>query len=80
MVADEPSGAAGAPPRFCPWCGGPSVYQPEVRTPRWQALAEEAGSRPPEVIEETLHTDAFVTGCESCLRMSHVIGHEAKPG
>jgi hypothetical protein len=31
-------------------------------------------------MEDALHTDAFVTGCEGCRRVSHVIGHEAHPG
>ncbi len=79
MVGDARAGGAGDVPEFCPWCGRPSPYHPEEWRPRWQTVAEEAGSRPPEVIEEVLQTDAFVTGCDGCLRMSHVIGHEAKP-
>jgi hypothetical protein len=26
-----------------------------------------------------LDTEAFVTGCPGCRRVSHVIGHEARP-
>lgn len=79
MTADEPTTATSAP-GFCPWCGRPTPYRPEDRTPLWQQLADETGTPAPTVMEDALHTDAFVTGCEGCRRVSHVIGHEAHPG
>ncbi len=64
-------------PQFCPWCGAPSPYRREEHTPPWERLAAEKGTRAPETIEDALHTDAYVTGCAGCRRISHVIGHEA---
>ncbi|MDP9069936.1 MAG: hypothetical protein M3N68_01345 [Actinomycetota bacterium] len=65
-------------PGFCPWCGTPATYRPEDRAPLWQQLAEQSGTEAPAVMEQALHTDAFVGGCEACRRVSHVIGHEAQ--
>ncbi len=67
-------------PQFCPWCGTPSPYRSERHTPLWQRAAEETGQEPPEPMQEALETEAFVTGCPGCRRVSHVIGHEAQPG
>ncbi len=65
-------------PQFCPWCGTPAPYTTEEHTPLWQRLADESGRAAPESTEEALHTDAFVTGCPGCKRLSHVIGHRAQ--
>ncbi len=67
-------------PQFCPWCGTPSAYRAEPHKPLWQRAAEETGQEAPEVMREVLETEAFVTGCPGCLRVSHVVGHEAEPG
>ena len=69
-------------PQFCPWCGAPTPYRPEAHTPLWQRLADEKGTEAPDVMEDALHTDAYVTGCPGCRRVSHVVGHEAgaRPG
>ncbi|MDQ3680682.1 MAG: hypothetical protein M3378_09120 [Actinomycetota bacterium] len=64
-------------PQFCPWCGTPSPYRSEPHTPLWQRAAEETGQEAPEAVRETLETEAFVTGCAGCRRVSHVVGHEA---
>ena len=66
-------------PRFCPWCGTASTYRREDHVPRWQRLAQETEQEPPDVVEDVLDTDAYATGCESCRRVSHVIGHQARP-
>ena len=64
-------------PQFCPWCGTPAPYRPEPHTPLWQRAAEDTGQEAPEVMHDVLDTEAFVTGCPGCRRMSHVVGHEA---
>jgi hypothetical protein len=64
-------------PQFCPWCGSPSGYRREARTPLWDRLAKERGRDAPDVLEEALHTEGYVTGCPGCRRISHVIGHPA---
>jgi hypothetical protein len=66
-----------AAPQFCPWCGAPSSYRTQRFTPTFEAAAREKNVEPPTVLQEALHTDAFVAGCPSCRRVSHVIGHKA---
>jgi hypothetical protein len=66
-------------PQFCPWCGSPSPYKPEAHTPLWQRLAEESHQDAPQPVKEALHTEAFVTECPGCRRISHVIGHRVTP-
>ena len=66
-------------PQFCPWCGTPSPYRSEPRTPLWERAAEETGQEPPDVMHEVLDTESFVTGCPGCRRVTHVVGHEAHP-
>jgi Tfp pilus assembly protein PilW len=48
--------------------------------PLWGRLAEDRGRQAPDVLEETLQTAGYVTGCPGCRRISHVIGHPAAPG
>ena len=48
--------------------------------PLWERLAAEQGRQAPHVLEETLHTEGYVTGCPGCRRVSHVIGHPPPPG
>jgi hypothetical protein len=67
-------------PQFCPWCGSPSGYRREARMPLWERLAAEQGRQAPQVLEETLHTEGYVTGCPGCRRVSHVIGHPPPTG
>ncbi len=76
-MTDVPDVAEIDMPQFCPWCGTPSPYRSEPHTPLWEQAARETGQDPPEVLEEALETEAFVTGCAGCRRVSHVIGHEA---
>ena len=64
-------------PQFCPWCGTPSPYQADPRTPLWQQAAEETGREAPDVVQDALDTESYVTGCAGCRRVSHVIGHVA---
>lgn len=76
-MTETPSTAEIDTPQFCPWCGSPSPYRPERHTPLWQRAAEETGQEAPEVMQEALETEAYLTGCAGCRRVSHVIGHEA---
>lgn len=76
-MASDADERHGTPPRFCPWCGARSPYRSQPRTPLWQRLADETGADPPVAVEDALHTDAWVTGCEGCRWVSHVIGHHA---
>ena len=80
MAGDPPSMHEIEAPQFCPWCGTPSPYRPEPHTPLWERAAEETGQEAPEVLHEALETEAFFTGCPGCRRLSHVVGHEARPG
>jgi hypothetical protein len=71
-----------AAPQFCPWCGTPIAYRPHDREPRYEALARERGAESaalPERVRELLAGEAFVGVCESCRRVSHVVGHRAGP-
>jgi hypothetical protein len=77
---DPPPVSEIATPQFCPWCGSPSGYRPEPRTPLWERLAKDQGRQAPDVLEESLQTEGYVTGCPGCRRISHVIGHPAAPG
>ena len=77
--ATPPASAADDRPQFCPWCGTPTPYRQERHTPLWQRAAEERGEEAPETMRDALDTEAFVTGCPGCRRLSHVIGHEARP-
>jgi hypothetical protein len=79
-VADPPPVSEIATPQFCPWCGSPSGYRPDPRMPLWGRLAKDRGRQAPDVLEETLQTEGYVTGCPGCRRISHVIGHPAAPG
>ncbi len=74
-MADTPDTAEIDRPQFCPWCGTPSPYRSEPHTPTWQRAADQTGQRAPEVVQESLETEAYVTGCEGCRRVSHVVGH-----
>lgn len=76
-VNETPAIAEIDAPQFCPWCGTPSPYRSEPHTPLWQRAAEETGQVAPEVVQESLETEAFVTGCAGCRRVSHVVGHHA---
>ncbi len=62
-------------PEFCPWCGTPVPYRSDSHTPLYRTLADEHQVEPPDVVEDSLHTDAFVCGCPGCRRISHVIAH-----
>ncbi|MFN2388173.1 MAG: hypothetical protein ABR575_01000 [Actinomycetota bacterium] len=62
-------------PQFCPWCGVPVPYRADEHTPLYRALADQKGVEPPDAMEHSLHTDAYVCGCPGCRRVSHVIGH-----
>lgn len=79
-MADPPPVSEIATPQFCPWCGSPSGYRPEPRTPLWGRLAEERGLQAPDALEQALPTEGYVTGCPGCRRISHVVGHPAAPG
>ncbi len=78
-MSDVPSTGEIDRPQFCPWCGTPTPYRPETRAPLWLRAAEQSGQEAPEVLQEVLHTEAYVTGCPGCRRVSHVVGHEAHP-
>nr|MDQ3643124.1 hypothetical protein [Actinomycetota bacterium] len=52
-------------------------YRSERHTPLWQRAAQETGQEAPEVVQESLGTEAFLTGCVGCRRVSHVVGHHA---
>lgn len=77
MLADQAPVGTDAP-RFCPWCGTASPFRSDPHTPLWRRAADEKGTEPPQVLDEVLHIDAYVTGCGKCRRVSHVIGHEAR--
>jgi hypothetical protein len=79
-VADPPPVSEIATPQFCPWCGSPTGYRPEPRMPLWERLAKDHGRQAPDMLEDALQTEGYVTGCPGCRRISHVIGHPVAPG
>ena len=74
-MAQQPEIAEIESPGFCPWCGSPAPFRSDRHTPLWRELADERSVEVPDVVEQVLHTDAYVCGCPGCKRVSHVIGH-----
>ena len=69
-------------PQFCPWCGTPTPFEAHEHEPRYTELAERKGvdaSALPERVRELLAGESFVTACQGCRTISHVVGHRARP-
>lgn len=74
-MSQDPGIATIQAPQFCPWCGTPTGFRSDEHTPLFKSLADEKGVEPPDSMEHTLHTDAYVCACAGCRRISHVIAH-----